>query len=326
MEPIMVLSADEVRQVFSPELAFASQFAAFRGLGRGEAVLPARVLMPGVEGAEAFCYAARATKAGAAVSKFGSVNPGNTRRDLPSVNAVITVLDPDTGVPLALLDGSSVTELRTAAASAVAAAALAHEDSTKLAIIGTGVQGMAHARAVARALPVREVAIFSRGASHCAAVADKLAAEIGVKVLAASSAREAVEGADVVVTCTTSATPVVEATWVAQGALVISIGSFAASRAEVPRELLSRASLVVVDHLSTALEHAGPIIDAVGSGVVKKESVVELGDVLCGRVGRRSPEEVIFYNSVGVGVQDAAAAEVFCAAARSASLGRRISL
>src|SRR5699024_2228115 len=147
MMAILFLNASEVRKILTLDLAIESQRRAFRALGQGEAVLPARLLIPGPGDDVAFCYAARISKTSPAVNKFGSVNPGNSDRGLAAVNAVVVVLDEITGVPAAIMDGTTVTEIRTSAASAVAAEALAPH-AKKVAVIGAGVQGIAHARAI----------------------------------------------------------------------------------------------------------------------------------------------------------------------------------
>jgi ornithine cyclodeaminase len=117
--PLLVLSADDVERLFTLDRAIASQREAFTALGQGTAVLPPRLLVPGGSGAMAFCYAARLSPDGAAVSKFGSVNPGNLARRLSTVNALVTVLDAETGQPVAVMDGTMVTTIRTSVARLV---------------------------------------------------------------------------------------------------------------------------------------------------------------------------------------------------------------
>jgi ornithine cyclodeaminase/alanine dehydrogenase-like protein (mu-crystallin family) len=316
---LLVLSADDVERLFTLDRAIASQRAAFTALGLGSAVLPPRLLLPGDSGAVAFCYAARLSPDGAAVSKFGSVNPGNLALRLPSVNALVTVLDPETGQPVAVIDGTSVTTIRTSAASAVAASVLARAGSRVLAVLGSGVQAAAHVRALAAVLDLDDVRIWSPDPGHREALARSLAASRRDRVARATeSARDAVAGADLVACCTTSVTPVLEVGWLAAGATVISIGSFSPDRFEVPDALVRRADVVVVDDVETACQDAGPIMAAAAADPGLAARLIPLGTVVAGRgEARRSDGDLVYYNSVGLGVQDAAAALAIVAAARA---------
>jgi ornithine cyclodeaminase/alanine dehydrogenase-like protein (mu-crystallin family) len=317
---LLVLSAADVEKVFDVGLAIASQRAAFDALGRGEARLAPRVLLPGPGGGITFSYAAQ-LPGGGPVAKFGSVNPGNAARGLPSVHAMVTVLDPDDGHPVAIIEGEAVTTLRTSAASAVAADHLAVPDASTLGVIGYGVQGLAHVRALAQVRPLAGVRLAGRDEEACARAAASLSAELGIPVEAVPTAREAVDGAALVATCTTSFEPVLEASWLADGCTVLSVGSFAPDRRETGPDLLERAAAVVVDEVETARAQAGPLVDA------PDVALIPLGDVVTGRATpRRSPEDVIFYNSVGLGVQDAAAASSIVPRALEAGIGRRVPL
>lgn len=323
-EGLLVLSAADVERLFTLDLAIDSQRAAFTALGRGTAVLPPRLLVPGTQDAVAFCYAARLSPDGAAVSKFGSVNPANPARGLPSVNALVTVLDARTGQPVAVLDGTSVTTIRTSAASAVAASVLARPGARTLAVLGSGVQATAHVAALSRVLGLADVRVWSPSAARREALAASLALPPGAVARAATSAQEAVRGADVIACCTSSATPVLDVSWLAPGATVISIGSFAPARHEVPAALATRADAVVVDDVATALEDAGPIIAAAAASEAFADRLIPLGAVVAGlRAGRRADTDLVYYNSVGLGVQDAAAALAIAAAAAADSTAGR---
>jgi ornithine cyclodeaminase/alanine dehydrogenase-like protein (mu-crystallin family) len=317
---MLVLSAADVERLFTLDVAIESQRAAFTALGRGTAVLPPRLLVPGVRESVAFCYAARLSPDGAPVSKFGSVNPANSARGLPSVNAVITVLHAETGQPVAVMDGTSVTTIRTSAASAVAASVLARTGARTLAVLGSGVQAKAHVAALSRVLDLEEVRIWSPSVQRREALALSLTLPAGsagpAAARAATSAENAVRGADVIACCTSSFTPVLDVSWLAEGATVISIGSFAPDRHEVPAELAARADAVVVDDVSTALEDAGPIMAAAASDEGFAERLIPLGGVVAGlRTARHSDAGLVYYNSVGLGVQDAAAALAIVSAA-----------
>lgn len=324
---LLVLSAADVERLLDVDLAIESQRRAFGELGRGRALLPARLLVDGVEDSVAFCYAARLAPDSGAVCKFGSVNPANAQRGLPTIAALITVLGAEDGRPVAIMDGTSVTTIRTSAASAVAVEALANRDAQHLAVLGSGVQARAHVRAISRVLDLRSVRIWGRNAAPRDSLARELNEEFPFEVTAVATAEAAVRDADVVVGCTTSFDPVFETAWLKPSATVISIGSFAPNRSEVPQDLLTRAAAIVVDDVDTATEHAGPVVEGLATGLITADRLVSLGEVVAGlRPGRTDPAQIVYYNSVGIGVQDAAAAWAVVEAARAGGYGQRVTV
>jgi ornithine cyclodeaminase/alanine dehydrogenase-like protein (mu-crystallin family) len=324
----LLLGGSDVAKVLNLDSALASQREAFSRLGRGEADQPARLMLPiPRDGSLAFCYAARLSPGSGAVSKFGSVNPGNATAGLPTVSATVLVLDPDDGHLVAIIEGTSLTALRTSAASALAASLLARPGSSTAAVLGPGVQGRGHVRAFAHVLGLEQVRLWGRDRAATKRAAAALDQEVGPRVLAAATVAEALAGADVVATCTSSSTPLVEVEQLAPGATVISIGSIAPDRSEVGLSVVATATTVVVDHPSAALEHAGPVIQALAAGLLHETDLVGLGEVVTGRhPGRRAPDDLVFYNSLGLGVQDAAAAWAIVERARRLGVGRRVAL
>ncbi|MFF2379379.1 ornithine cyclodeaminase family protein [Streptomyces sp. NPDC058108] len=315
----LYLSREQVVELLDTDAAIASQRAAFTALGDGTAELPGKIMHPSrFDDSVVFAYLARLSADTGAVAKFGSVNPGNAGAGLPTVHAVINALDPVTGRLAAVMDGTAVTTLRTAAASAVALDALATADSAELGLLGSGTQALAHARAVARVRELRSVRVWSPHPGRRAEAARRLAAELGIAVEAAGSAREAVAGAPMVAACTLSRTPVVRGEWLAPGCTVVSVGSFEPTRSEVDAEVVRRAAAVVVDDPVTAAEHAGPVVEALARGVLAPDDLIPLGAVLTGgRAARTGPDDIVLYNSVGLGIQDAAAAWAVIDAARA---------
>lgn len=311
---VRILSATDVRSIFTPELALESQREAFTRLGAGEAVQPPRLLVPGPDESVSFCYSSRIAPDAPAVSKFGSVNPSNAARGLGAVHSVITVLDAETGAPLAIINGDSVTGLRTSAATTLAMQQVA-PDARSVLVVGTGAQARAHLTAFSVTHPDADLRVFGRNR----AVATEIAAEHGAT--ATADLEEAVRTADIVVLCTSSLTPVIEDAWVTDGTTVASVGSFAPDRVELPPSLLAR-STVVVDYRASALTDSGPVVEAVASGSVDADRIVDLGSLLAGSASldRRSGGPVT-YLSVGVGIQDAAAAAVILTAAEERGVG-----
>ncbi|MFC0529811.1 ornithine cyclodeaminase family protein [Phytohabitans kaempferiae] len=300
---------EAVRRLLDLDTAFASQREAFRCLGEGLADLGPRVVLAGGGGdAVTFSYTARLRPGTGTVCKLGGVNEENVARGLATVQATVVVLDAHTGAVAATLDGNAITELRTAAATAVAVRHLAPAaEPLQVAIVGCGLQGAAHLRALTHQGGVASVALWDRDPAR----AEELAAgaRVGVPVAPVADVTAGVREADVVVCCTTSTTPLLEIDSIKPGATVVSIGSFAPDRLEVSGEFAARAGRVVVDHLPTALEQAGPVMAAVTDHGLDPSAILELGAVVAhGAEVRTTSGDIVFYNSVGIGVQDAAAA------------------
>jgi ornithine cyclodeaminase len=171
------------------------------------------------------------------------------------------------------------------------------------------------------------VRLWGRDGDAAGRAAADLDREVGPRVVAAGSVAEAVAGADVVAACTASPSPLVEAGQLSPGATVISIGSITPDRSEVGLDVLAEAGTVVVDHRPAALEHAGPVIQALAAGLLGEADLVELGEVATGRhPGRQGPDDLVFYNSLGLGVQDAAAAWAIVERAGRQGVGTRLPL
>ncbi len=323
---VLTVSADEVARLLDLDAAIDSQRAAFLALASGQVDLPPKIMHASrFDDTVAFGYLARLGPGSGFVAKVGGVYPGNPARGLASITALVIAFDAVTGEPVAVLDGPAVTTLRTAAASAVAVDALTPPGLDRLALVGSGTQARAHARAVHRVRPLRSVSVWSPTAANRERAAEDISAELGVPVSVARTPGEAARGAPLVVACTLSATPVVRAADVAPGALVVSVGSFEPGRREVDAELVRTAAAVVVDDPATAAVHAGPVVSALRDGHLGVDGLVALGDVLAGRGGRYplGPRDTVFYNSVGIGVQDAAAAWAVVDRARATQEGPR---
>jgi ornithine cyclodeaminase/alanine dehydrogenase-like protein (mu-crystallin family) len=246
--------------------------------------------------------------------KLVTLFPHNT--DRPTHQAAIALFDPGTGTPIALMDGTYITATRTAAAAALAARLLARPDARVLAILGTGVQARSHARAFASLRDWSEVRIAGRDEAKAAA----LASELGATAL---SFEEAVRGADVVAAATHSAEPVVRVDWVTPGTHVSSVG-YNAPGSELDPALVRAATIVVESRASSFAPPPGGAPELAG---IDPSSVAELGELLAGtRRGRTTPVETTLYKSVGVAVQDLAAAALVLAAARERGAGLEIEL
>jgi ornithine cyclodeaminase len=247
---------------------------------------------------------------------------GNAARGLPTVQAVVAWLDAETGTPLAFLDGGAVTAMRTGAASGVGTRLLARPDAACLAVIGAGGQAEWQLRAVAAARPIRRVLVHARTPAAREAFVERMAAETGLEVTAVATAREAVAEADVVCCATTSTTPVFETEWLRPGTHVNGIGAFRLGMVELPPDLFSRAALVAVDSREAAAAEAGDVMAAVDGGLLRLDDVVEIGSVPADWSATRDDQAITAFKSVGLAIQDVAAAELIVARVLGDGTGR----
>jgi ornithine cyclodeaminase/alanine dehydrogenase-like protein (mu-crystallin family) len=264
------------------------------------------------------------------VSVFGT----NKAEGLPTHLATIVLLDPRTGELLALLDGRYITEARTAAVSAVSTRLLAREDAATLAIIGSGVQARSHLEALSHVRTLRDVRVWSPNAQHCAdfvrdmgGQARQHAGTRSVPIRAAESARAALDGADLVVLATAARDTVVKSAWIADGAHICAVGACRPDQRETDSDLMLRARLYV-DSRTGALAEAGDIVLPMKEGVFDATHIVgELGELAAGRVaGRTSAADVTLFKSLGMAVEDVAAAHLAYTRAAGRGLGRGIVL
>ena len=283
--------------------------AAYRDVAAGRDRSPVRTrvplpdgdLMPGV----------REGGAGSSV-KVVTVMPHNAERGLPTIHALVLWLDAASGEPLAILDGASLTAMRTGAASGVGTRLLARPDATVLALFGAGAQAAWQVRAVMAARSLREVRVYALHEASRSAFVAAMAQELGsaVQVIAADSAEAALRGADIVCCATTASEPIFDAAWVDPGTHVNGIGAYRLDMVELPPELYRRASLVAVDSRPAALEEAGDLVAAMRDGLLQPDGFVELGTVAADWSQGRDPAAVTVFKSVGLAIQDLAAAEL----------------
>jgi len=295
---MLVLSRSEVEDLLDLDALLDALAAAHAELSAGKASLVPRVGSRSENGGILGAMLGYAPSAGLGC-KLVTLFPEN--RDRPTHQALISLFDPATGTPVALMDGTYITAMRTAAAAALATRLLARPDARVLAILGTGVQSRAAQEMFPRARDFAEVRIAGRGEFE-----------------------DAVRGADVVHATTASPEPVVRYEWLGAGAHVSSVG-YGAGGSELDPAIVERADLVVVEQRDSAfapLPAGAPELEPRG-----RDGVVELGEIVAGTaVGRRSGEQITLYKSVGVAVQDLAAAALVVAAARERGAGQEIEL
>ncbi len=297
---------------------------AFSELARGQTQSPQRLVIATQVGTSLFMPAYLPTSE-ALAQKIVSVYPQNPARGLPVVTGLVIALDPNTGEPRALLEGGALTAIRTGAASGLATQLLARPESRIFALIGAGGQAYDQARAVLAVRKIEEVRIASRSGDSAEALAQRLQRE-GVNARAAR-VREAVQGADIITTVTDSATPVFLDADVAPGAHINLVGAYTRDMQEAPAATILRAR-VFVDDVMAAAHEAGDIIKPIRAGLYSTSNLAgTLGQLTLEQVpGRTSAEEITIFKSVGLAVQDAAAAARALQRAQEAGLGREIEL
>jgi ornithine cyclodeaminase len=289
---------------------------AFRQLADGRAALPQRVAVSvPQQDAVMLVMPARCEVPFGLGGKFVSVFPKNADRGQPLIHAAVLLISPDTGEPQSLIEGTSLTAIRTGAASGLATELLAHPHARRVAIVGAGVQARTQLEAVCCVREVEDVAVFSRTWGSAQRFAREMAGQSRIpnRIVVADSAAAALQDAEIVCVATTSPTPVLVAADVPRGAHINAVGSYRPEMIELDPTLVAQCR-VVVDQWEAAMAEAGEVIAAIRDGLLTRENVVQLGEVLVGSVpGRRDQDEVTLFKSVGVATQD------LCAASRAVS-------
>ncbi len=322
MSELVVLAHDDVKRLLAMDDCIELMAEALADLARGRSWQPLRFVVrpPEEQSLMGLMPAHRSSPEPAYGLKTVCIFPGNPARGLDAHQGGVMLFDGETGELRALVDASAVTSIRTAAVSAVATRALARPESRVLAILGSGVQARAHLEAMARVLPFEQARVWSRTAEHARAFADEAKASFPVEV--AASAEAAVRGADVVVTVTSAREPIVERGWLAPGAHVNAVGSSIPTARELDSATIAAAALFV-DRMESTVNESGEYLRAVEEEGIGPDHIrAELGEVLTGSAaGRRSDEELTVFVSLGLAVEDLAAAEYLYRRARSEGAG-----
>lgn len=303
---MIVLSEADVRRLLDLDALIPAMERALAAFSSGGVTQPVReILRIGIRGAFA-AMPAHVHKEDILGTKLVSVFPGNAERGLHTHLATILLNDAHTGETLAVMDGRYITEVRTAAVSAVSVRHLAREDARRLGIVGSGVQARSHVEMLRRVRAWTEIGAWSPNRANL----ERFAEECGVAAL--SSAEEVARNSDVVVTATASSQPVVRSEWVADGAHLIAVGSCFPSHSEIEGALVAR-SWLYVDSRAAAMKESGDVLNGIAAG---GEIRAELGEVLAGFApGRRSRAEITMFKSLGLAVEDVVAAALVYEAA-----------
>jgi ornithine cyclodeaminase len=327
---VLVLSAADTESLIELDPLRVAVAGAMREVSAGRASMPARIAAVVPDRGLLAAMPAYLSGDGGLAAKLVSLFPGNAGTALPTHQAVVIVFDPDTGQPVALLDGTAITTARTAAGSALSADLLARPDARTVAILGTGVQARAHAHAMVRVRPIRRIRVAGRDRDKARSLAAELRTALALDVEPTDSYAAACDGADIVCAATHSPVPVVHREFLSRGVHVTSVGYNTAGR-EVDSATVADA-VVVVESRQAALAPppagSNDLRMPLDEGLIGPEHVhAEIGELLTGaRPGRTSAGQITLYKSVGIAAQDVAAAKLVLTAARTAGLGVEVAL
>ena len=327
---VTVLSAEDVARLLPMRDCIQVMRDALASLARGRALVPLRMvmrmpdasgflgLMPGHIGPDD-------GRAGALGMKAVSVFPGNARRGIDTHQGAVLLFEEDTGRLSALMDGATITAIRTAAVSGVATDLLARRDAAELAILGAGVQARTHLEAIAAVRPLRRVRVWSRNPQHAADLVKASAGRYGASIEAVPTAEAAVREADVVATVTASPQPVLQRPWVKDGAHINAVGSSIPTTREIDTATMAAVRLFV-DRRESALNEAGDLLIPMREGAFTADHIqAELGEVIIGTdLGRQSPDELTLFKSLGLAVEDVASAAFILKRAREIGIGQTV--
>jgi len=322
------LSAREVRDALPMVEAIESMREAFIQLSSGQAEVPLRTQIETPDGkGTALFMPAHLPALGQMGMKIVTLHDKNPGKGLPRIQALVLLVDGTTGSPLAVLEGASLTAIRTGAASGLATDLLARPDSGVAAVLGAGVQGRSQLEAVCAVRPIRKARIFDIRGESARAFAREMGERLGIEIEPAGTPSEALRDADVVCAATTSTTPVFSDGDLPEGVHINAVGSYKPFVQEIPPETVCRAR-VVVDHRPSALSEAGDLIIPLKQGLFGEDHIhAEVGEIAAGRKpGRASPQEVTLFKSVGNALQDLVAAARVYDRAMKLNLGTAVKL
>jgi ornithine cyclodeaminase/alanine dehydrogenase-like protein (mu-crystallin family) len=327
---IRFLDASDVRQALPMGSAIDAMKDAFAQLSMGKATVPMRshIEVKQHSGITLFMPALLHESQDMAI-KIVSVFPNNMERGEPTINALVVAIDAETGMPKAVIEGASLTAIRTGAASGAATDLLAREDAIIAAIFGSGVQARTQLEAVCTVRKIQEVRVFSLDEPGARAFIEEIAGlgPIPKNIRIVNTPTDAIIKADIICTATTSSTPVFDGKDLELGTHINAVGSFTPEMQELDIETVKK-SLVVVDSREAALIEAGDLIIPIERGEIKPEWIyAEIGDLVRSvKPGRTDPTQITLFKSVGIAVQDAISASLALARADEIGLGKTLRL
>jgi ornithine cyclodeaminase len=326
---MLVLTRNDVRQLVPMPDAIELMKLAFQELSAGRAESPLRSVVPVADGSVTLLMPAYVPAAKALGFKVVSVFEGNRDKELPTISAMVCLLDESTGAPTAIMNGAYLTALRTGAVSGAATELLARDDARNLVVIGAGAQGVTQAAAVAAVRPIEKITVVDLSEESLERYRRHIAEDWPdlVDRLEVTSDSSVVAQADVICTATTSRKPVFSDGDVKPGTHINAIGAFTPEMQELPEETVARAT-IVVDQVEAVLEEAGDFIIPIGKGTLDRNRIQrELGQIVAEEApGRSTLDEITLFKSVGNAVQDVTVARRAVERAIETGAGQQVSI
>lgn len=324
---ILVLDSHQIKQLLSIVDCIELMADALSALARNEVHQPLRTIVrpPNARGLLGLMPAYRSGERGAFGLKAICVFPENPAQGKDAHQGAVTLFSRETGELLALMNASEITAIRTAAVSAVATRLLARADAHELALIGAGVQARSHLSAIASVRSITRARVVARNFEHAQRLATEMQPNFSFALVPVRENEEAVRGAEIIVTATSSQVPVIDREWIAPGAHINAIGTHSPSSREIDGATMA-ASRIFVDRRESALNEAGDYLLAAKEGLLTKESIVgEIGELLTGqKLGRTTETEITIFKSLGLAIEDVACADYLYRKALAEGAGTRI--
>lgn len=325
---ILLLSRKDVEKIVSMREVIEAVEEAFLAKGLGKVQMPPKsyIYFNRFQG-DFRVMPAYLEDMGAAGVKIVNVHPKNPQKyGLPTVMATIFLLDPKTGAPLAIMDGTWITNMRTGAGGAVAAKYLARKDSHVVAMVGAGVQARTQLMALNEVLDIDEVRVSDAVKGKAKKYAEEMGKLLGIEIEPMTDVEKTIKGADIVVTVTTARGPIVKDEWISEGMHINAIGADAPGKQELDPEILKRAK-IVVDDMKQAL-HSGEVNVPLSEGIIARGDIyAEFGEVITGKKpGRASRDEITIFDSTGLAIQDIATDWKVYQKAKKMGKGRKVEL
>jgi ornithine cyclodeaminase len=321
---ILVLDNRQIRELLPMTECIELMADALAALARGEVYQPLRTIVrpPEARGLLGLMPAYSTGDRGAFGLKAICVYPENPAKGKDAHQGAVMLFSRETGELLALMNASEITAIRTAAISAVATRLLAREDAQQLAIIGAGVQSRTHLTALAAVRPIKHARVAARNIEHAQHLASEMQPRLSFPIEPVGTNEEAVRGADIIVTATSSLEPVIDRKWISPGAHVNAIGTHSPNSREIDSATMAVAR-IFVDRRESALNESGDYLLAAKEGLVTPESILaEIGELLIGtKTSRTSSTEITLFKSLGLAIEDVVSADYLYKKAQSQNAG-----
>ncbi|PHR24041.1 MAG: hypothetical protein COA36_15900 [Desulfotalea sp.] len=328
MTQLRILSGKQIRAAITMQDIVEAVEGAFIELSTGNPEMPARVHIPIARPEGTVLFMPSYMESAAMISvKTVTLFEENRKNNLPYIQGMVSLFDGNNGTPRAILDGMTLTALRTGAASGVASRLLSRPESAICAIFGAGVQGRTQLEAVCAVRDIKKAFVYDALPAAAETFATEMGERLGVEIVVAKTSKEAVVDADIICCATIAETPVFDDSDLPAGVHINAVGSYKPHVQEVPEEMVLRSRLYV-DHRESVLEETGDLIIPIKKGVFTEGHIVaEIGDVAAGKApGRRSVSEITFFKTVGVALQDLVAATIVLQRAEEKGIGTMVEL